>query len=458
MVSIARSTVTLLSVLTAISVCSTAYADTDGWRKFDPANSFTLHVAPASPSTSDTAITLESTQATAHQFAAATHTIPAKDFQGKLALLKGKITTDSAATGAILWISVKSGAKQVGFSNTESNPVPENSQNIPRQTTLSIPTDATEINYGFALKGAGKATVTALSINIQAQTQAVGAASPLSVMQAAITDIETYAYNADRIDWSTQKSALLSFAQTASQQDVYQKLQIVLKRLSDHHSFIIPPWKITEFFNKPPILPTLTAYSADIQCITLPSFSSDQAQSKSAYQKAVFDALQSSGSTKGWIIDLRQNRGGNMWPMLASLKPFLGDGVLGYFVNKKGEKSAGWKAQPDKALSLPTDQSLLTAPVAVLIGSQTASSGEAVAIAFKGRPNTRFFGTATAGHASANRTFFLPDGGRMMLTASIDADRTGKLYGHDVIPDEATQNDEATLTAATNWMKHQISP
>ncbi|WP_048848288.1 hypothetical protein [Acetobacter indonesiensis] len=131
MVSITRSTITLLSVLTAISVCSTAYADTDGWRKFDPANSFTLHVDPASSGTSDTAITLESTQATAQQFAAATHTIPAKDFQGKLALLTGKITTDSSATGTILWISVKSGAKQVGFSNTESNPVPENSQNIP---------------------------------------------------------------------------------------------------------------------------------------------------------------------------------------------------------------------------------------------------------------------------------------------------------------------------------------
>ena len=35
---------------------------------------------------------------------------------------------------------------------------------------------------------------------------------------------------------------------------------------------------------------------------------------------------------KGWIVDLRGNFGGNMWPMLLSVEPLIGNGTLGYFV------------------------------------------------------------------------------------------------------------------------------
>jgi len=31
----------------------------------------------------------------------------------------------------------------------------------------------------------------------------------------------------------------------------------------------------------------------------------------------------------GWIVDLRGNGGGNMWPMLAGVGPVLGEGVVG---------------------------------------------------------------------------------------------------------------------------------
>ena len=38
----------------------------------------------------------------------------------------------------------------------------------------------------------------------------------------------------------------------------------------------------------------------------------------------------------GWIVDLRQNGGGNMWPMLAGIGPVLGDGTAGSFVFPEG--------------------------------------------------------------------------------------------------------------------------
>jgi hypothetical protein len=43
-----------------------------------------------------------------------------------------------------------------------------------------------------------------------------------------------------------------------------------------------------------------------------------------------------------------------------------------------------------------------TPKVAVLIDRRTGSSGEAIAIAFRGRPETRFFGDHTEGASIAN--------------------------------------------------------
>jgi C-terminal processing protease CtpA/Prc len=38
----------------------------------------------------------------------------------------------------------------------------------------------------------------------------------------------------------------------------------------------------------------------------------------------------------GWIVDLRGNTGGNMWPMLAGVGPILGEGLAGHFIEPNG--------------------------------------------------------------------------------------------------------------------------
>ena len=44
----------------------------------------------------------------------------------------------------------------------------------------------------------------------------------------------------------------------------------------------------------------------------------------------------SAQNPKGWIVDLRGNTGGNMWPMLTGIGPILGDGTVGSFVAADG--------------------------------------------------------------------------------------------------------------------------
>jgi carboxyl-terminal processing protease len=179
-------------------------------------------------------------------------------------------------------------------------------------------------------------------------------------------------------------------------------------------------------------------------------------------------------SPKGWIVDLRGNTGGNMWPMLAGIGPILGDGSVGSFVANDGNVS--WFYQDGKtgtrnpagletvSLTLQEEPVLQTpsvAPVAVLVDSSTASSAEAITIAFHGRPGSRSFGSRTAGKSTAVQPFKLDDGAELYLTTAIDADRSGKAYPDGFTPDQAISfnggsmppesNDQALLAAQT-WL------
>ena len=85
---------------------------------------------------------------------------------------------------------------------------------------------------------------------------------------------------------------------------------------------------------------------------------------------------------------------------------------------------------------------------------QTASSGEAVLIAFVGRPNTRSFGTATRGLTTANDGFPLPDGASIMLAVGTYADRLGRVYGQAIEPDQCLEGgaNETGIRAAA-WIR-----
>jgi carboxyl-terminal processing protease len=179
-------------------------------------------------------------------------------------------------------------------------------------------------------------------------------------------------------------------------------------------------------------------------------------------------------SPKGWIVDLRGNTGGNMWPMLAGIGPILGDGSVGSFVANDGNVS--WFYQDGKtgtrnpagletvSLTLQEEPVLQTpsvAPVAVLVDSSTASSAEAITIAFHGRPASRSFGSRTAGKSTAVQPFKLDDGAELYVTTAIDADRSGKAYPDGFTPDQVVSfnggsmpqesNDQALLAAQT-WL------
>jgi carboxyl-terminal processing protease len=92
----------------------------------------------------------------------------------------------------------------------------------------------------------------------------------------------------------------------------------------------------------------------------------------------------------------------------------------------------------------------------VLLGPQTGSAGERVALAFRQRPRTRSFGRPTAGVATTRGWTLLPDGAVLAITTStMDTTRTRENLRPttpDVLVTDLASQDDRVLSAAAEWV------
>lgn len=174
------------------------------------------------------------------------------------------------------------------------------------------------------------------------------------------------------------------------------------------------------------------------------------------------------GMRCGWIVDLRDNSGGNMWPMLLGMAPLLRTSVVnnedvGSFETAQGPERWTLTATAVQRAGKPVLDFGQTgyvlrqpgAPVAVLFGPRTGSSGEASALAWRGRAQTRSFGQPTAGVSTGNNVRTLADGSRLLLTTTVMRDRNDRGDGLKIEPDQRIEGDAATLAAAQAWLLAQ---
>jgi len=173
----------------------------------------------------------------------------------------------------------------------------------------------------------------------------------------------------------------------------------------------------------------------------------------------MIQSIETAHRIDGWVVDLRSNGGGNMYPMIVGLGPLIGDGIAGYFVSPKNTRpwryikgsSARVKIQSPYLLKNPT------AKIAVLIGPNTASSGEMTALSFIGKHNVKLFGQPTSGYTTGNDGFKLSDGAYLYLAVTYTADRNKKKYLGKIDPDilvesMETGNDDTTIETAKKWL------
>jgi len=142
----------------------------------------------------------------------------------------------------------------------------------------------------------------------------------------------------------------------------------------------------------------------------------------------------------------------------------LGEGTAGFFVDAANRATAwgytkgeAWLDKPDvggiEQVESPYKLAVSNPRVAVLTDIGVASSGEAIAIAFRARSNTRSFGTPRCGLSTAVAQFPLSRGGQVAVMTSVMADRTLRKYGGTVEPDELVTDPAEVVPRAIAWLR-----
>jgi carboxyl-terminal processing protease len=273
----------------------------------------------------------------------------------------------------------------------------------------------------------------------------------------------------DGFDWSGFRHEVMEKAGTAQTiPEAYSAIRAGLKLLGDKHSHYIPE-KGATIFN--PESPTQSTGECTPPPAVTPAVPDDvgyiQIRVSSGRDGAV--ALDKAIRERdragliGWIVDMRNSRGGNMWPFLAAVGPVIGEGTLGFFIDAHkqptpwgyaaGRVWLGTEAQASSDLETPYKLATPNPRVALLTDIGVASSGEAIAIAFRERPNTRSFGTPTCGISTAVAQFPLKQGGRIAVVTSVMADRTKKPYGKKLDPDEVINDPAEVVPRALAWLR-----
>lgn len=296
------------------------------------------------------------------------------------------------------------------------------------------------------------------------------AQTPDTVLNQAIALVKERALNARKLDWSAvEAEAVRLSAARPGEAGRTDAIRHVLNSLKDGHSFYMPPHADA----LPPSMPTVNALPTSGQIP--PPIASSSTRGRFArlsinnWSGSRMDVPAATLLVReelnraiahdacGLIIDVAANGGGNMWPMMGGIAPLYDAGTLETFEDRDGKRETVNVAAGQLRMNGNVWPQVTTMPpvtgkprhIAVILGKQTASSGEILALGFKGQSNVRFFGQPTAGATTANWSTRLSNGGMIAITTSRILDRTGAVHTGPVMPDERSND---PVDAAARWL------
>lgn len=301
--------------------------------------------------------------------------------------------------------------------------------------------------------------VFSLSFNSQAQEKLINQA----VLDSIISYSKTNSVLRDSVDWQVLEQKMKDIHEADG---LVESTKYMLKELNDFHGRI---WVDDIPYNgvyKPWVPGHIKLDSADFrayQYTSIPAKAellndkiaylrvpgivmSEKDAERAAQLSSMIDSLSMDHDLEGWVIDLRLNGGGTMYPMLAGLASFFEPGPLGYFIDETTGYKEAWNMRegelyfedyPVTDYKMKPKWDYNYTPVVVLISALTASSGEVVTLAFRNRPNTLILGEATSGYTTTVGWQPMAENVILQLTLSYYADRKENIFkGTPIEPDE----------------------
>lgn len=168
-----------------------------------------------------------------------------------------------------------------------------------------------------------------------------------------------------------------------------------------------------------------------------------------------------------WIIDLRYNGGGNINVMLSGLAPLLDTGTVASIKDHNGaiqctadvKKGNFWYCGQN-VFEIKGSSKIKHPKIAVLTSRWTVSSGELVAVSFKGQEHTKFFGEATGGYTTNTGWSTVNNEVVLVIATGVYCDRNGQSYDQNVEPDteilfevEENRSEDKGIVEAVKWLE-----
>lgn len=212
--------------------------------------------------------------------------------------------------------------------------------------------------FGIAHQKALSLTLSCAGIFLMPRVQDVprehATASPVAVeyINHALDLMQQHSINARKIDWAVMRKETMARAANAqTTYDTYDAIRFALGSLNDHHSFLQLDKELSRReeesrhrrgvtgpaqpagTEKWPPSPYIDRSSPDGEMVTFDGIrigrvvvpaleNGDQARMQD-FATALQNQIETLAklNPQGWIVDLRGNLGGNMWPMLAGVAP-----------------------------------------------------------------------------------------------------------------------------------------
>lgn len=333
---------------------------------------------------------------------------------------------------------------------------------------LILEAGANKVTVGCQMSGTGVVWLDDFRVDIREPVTVPSSKTVQRYVKQFLKYIDKEALYRDSIDFAKFQSTVRGFTSNlGTREESYPILNYAVTLLNDEHSrFFGPKW--------------MSGYSAQssngqgfvypsgkmidgVAHVVVPAFGSMDKLAGRDYADSLQRIIEGLDRAKpeGWIIDVSANSGGNCWPMIAGLGPLIGKDTIGFFF-AKGKFGDPWNYQRGesrigKSVMCTVKRAYAlreTKPkIVVLQGKRTASSGEIVAIAFRGMAGAISMGDRTRGLTTGTTPLRMPDGATLLLATSCYADRNRNVFGSVLIPDKLLRPDEDPIAKAVEWLK-----
>ncbi|HEY0184019.1 MAG TPA: S41 family peptidase [Rhodopila sp.] len=174
---------------------------------------------------------------------------------------------------------------------------------------------------------------------------------------------------------------------------------------------------------------------ADVLVLRITSFSNSTA---SHLALSVQDALSEPHPVDGIVLDLRDNRGGLLRPVVTAADAFLPAGLVATTIGRDPDAANVWRSTEGELAE--------NVPLVILVDGRTASAAEILAAALADRGRAVVVGSETVGKGMVQTIDPLPDGGELFVTWSQTLAPLGwPVQGLGVLPQVCTSRGQEAL-------------